>query len=1240
MMLADVEPETISYIETHGTGTALGDPIEIAALSQVFRSTTDKTGFSAIGSVKTNIGHLDAAAGVTGLIKTALALKHQLIPPSLNFEQPNPQIDFANSPFYVNTKLSEWQTGANPRRAGVSSLGMGGTNAHVILEEIEQRSSASATLGDLEKGRNYQLLVLSAKTDSALETATKNLAQYLTQHSDLNLADVAYTLQVGRKEFNYRRILVCANIDDAITSLSQQDSQRVLTNYQEPSQQSIAFMFPGQGAQYANMGKELYDTETVFREQVDRCCELLKLHLGLDLRTLIYPQDCEVAAEKLKQTHIAQPALFVIEYALAQLWMSWGVHPQAAIGHSIGEYVAACLAGIFSLEDALVLVAVRGRLMQQMPAGSMLAVSLPQEQVQALLNKELSIAASNAPSACVVAGSHDAINTFQEKLLEKGINYRRLHVSHAFHSPMMESILEPFRQEVTKVKLHPPKMPFISNVTGTWMTNQQATDPNYWVKHLRQTVCFSTGISELIQEPNRILLEVGTGRTLSTFAKQHSTDRVIVSSLPHPQDKHSDIAFLLNSLGRLWLSGISINWSVFSAKERRQRIPLPTYPFERQRYWIERQKHLSVTPITQGKNPNIADWFYIPLWQQSLPPKKLVAQNSCTLIFIDECGLGEALVKRLQLDSQYVIIVKLGSEFTKLNEFTYSLNPKKRDDYDALLNELTAQNKTPKTIVHLWSLTSSSYMNLGLEGVDQAQEKGFYSLLFLAQSIGKRGITDELQITVISNHIHSVIGEEVLCPEKATVLAAVKIIPQEYPHISCRHIDVVISQDVNWSVAKLIEQLQNELQAKSSDIAIAYRGNHRWVKTFAPVRLEATPGGTSRLRQEGVYLITGGLGGIGLTLASYLAGIRAKLVLIGRSAFPVREEWQQWLATHDEQDDTSGKIRKIQELEELGAEILVKSADVANFQQMQEAIAQVQQRFGNINGVIHCAGVPDYAGVISRRTQEMTESIMAPKVKGTLVLDSLLQDVQLDFFILCSSLSSILYRKKFSEVGYCAANEFLDAFADYKTNQARTFTASINWSDWQDVGMSMQAVKRFVSEQNISDDQSLLINALSPSEGIEVFRHIVNNSFPQIAVSTQDLTTLIERDSHFNVQAFLASLDKSKLSTSLHPRPQLSNAYFVPRNQIEQEIAYLWQEVLGLDRVGIHDNFFELGGDSLSGITLINKFQQKLSQTIPIAALFEAPTVAELAEYCQTQSSITPNGKNYLETSNREQGVL
>ena len=565
MMLAGVNPETISYVEAHGTGTALGDPIEIAALSQAFR--TDKTGFCAIGSVKTNIGHLDAASGITGLIKTALALKYKLIPPSLNFQQPNPQIDFANSPFYVNTKLKEWQT--SPRRAGVSSLGMGGTNAHVLLEE------APIQVEKVQK--KHHLLVLSAKTTSALESATRNLGNYLQQHPQENLADVAYTLQVGRREFDYRRILVCRDIDDALSQLGSK-----LTHNQVTGDRLITFMFPGQGSQYADMGKELYVSEPVFRQQVDRCCEILKPYLGLDLRSLFG------STEQLKQTPIAQTALFVVEYALAALWMSWGINPESAIGHSIGEYVAACLAGVLSLEDALKLVAVRGQLMQQCPTGSMLAVSLPQTEVTALLSDRLSLAAINAPSSCVVAGTDDAIDSLQAKLQTQGISCRRLHVSHAFHSPLMDEILEPFRQEVALVKLHPPKIPFISNVTGTWITAQEATDPNYWVKHLRHTVCFSSGIAELLQAPNRILLEVGAGRTLSTFAKQHSEQRIILSSLPHPQEKQSDIACLLHSLGSLWLSGVAIDWTGFYGENRPQRIPLPTYPFERQRYWRDR----------------------------------------------------------------------------------------------------------------------------------------------------------------------------------------------------------------------------------------------------------------------------------------------------------------------------------------------------------------------------------------------------------------------------------------------------------------------------------------------------------------------------------------------------------------------------------------------------------------------------------------------------------------------------
>jgi len=591
IMLAGIEPETISYVEAHGTGTALGDPIEISALTKAFRTSTEKKGFCAIGSVKTNIGHLDAAAGITGLIKTVLALKHKQIAPSLNFEQPNPQIDFANSPFYVNTKLTEWKAEQFPRRAGVSSLGMGGTNAHVILEE-------SPTLPDSTSSRPWQLLLLSAKTGSALETATDNLAQHLTQHPQQNFADVAYTLQVGRREFNHRRIVVCQDIQDAADTLHHKNSQRVLTHYQEPCSRPIAFMFPGQGAQYVQMGKELYETEPRFRQQIDHCCLILKPHLGIDLRSLLYPNDTEneAAAEQLKQTHITQPALFVIEYALAQLWISWGISPQAMIGHSIGEYVAACLAGVMSLEDALTLVAMRGRFMQQLPSGSMLSIPLPEAEVKTLLNENLSLAASNAPSSCVVSGNHAAIDVLYEQLIAQGIQCRRLHTSHAFHSQMMTPILEPFIQEVKKVKLNPPQIPFICNVTGTWITAEEATDSHYWAKHLRQTVCFSAGITQLLQEPNRILLEVGPGRTLCTLVKQHSsllTDQVVLSSLRHPQEEQPDTAFLLNTLGRLWLAGVNINWSDFYAEERRHRVPLPTYPFERQRYWIGTEEKAS-----------------------------------------------------------------------------------------------------------------------------------------------------------------------------------------------------------------------------------------------------------------------------------------------------------------------------------------------------------------------------------------------------------------------------------------------------------------------------------------------------------------------------------------------------------------------------------------------------------------------------------------------------------------------
>lgn len=598
--MAEVDPETISYIEAHGTGTPLGDPIEIAALTQAFGVCTYQKQFCAIGSVKSNIGHLDAAAGIAGLIKTALALKHRQLPPSINFETPNPGIDFTQSPFYVNTRLSPWHSDGGPRRAGVSAFGIGGTNAHVVLEEAPE-GSPSAPL------RSLHLLTLSARTATALDTLTAHLAAHLEQHPEHALPDIAYTLHIGRTVYAHRRVVVCKERDDALIALAASDTS--LTGYSERNQRPIVFLFPGQGAQYMQMAHGLYQSEMVFRERVDYCSEVLRPHLGLDLRAILYAtaEQTETAMQRLEQTALTQPALFVIEYALASLWMSWDVHPTAMIGHSIGEFVAACLAGVMSLEDALELVAVRGRLMQRLPPGLMLAVALPAEELQALPAEGISLAAVNAPASSVVAGPIPAVEQFEQVLASRNVPYRRLRTSHAFHSHMMEPAQNDFVAYVRRVVLRPPRLAYLSNVTGDWITAREATDPSYWAGHLRQTVHFNRGIELLLQEPDRLFLEVGPGQTLSSHVNRHphkGAAHLALASLRHRDDTQSDEAHLLQTLGRLWLAGATIDWKRFHEHEQLRRVPLPTYPFERQRYWVESHSstpsHLSLERL-QGE---------------------------------------------------------------------------------------------------------------------------------------------------------------------------------------------------------------------------------------------------------------------------------------------------------------------------------------------------------------------------------------------------------------------------------------------------------------------------------------------------------------------------------------------------------------------------------------------------------------------------------------------------------------
>jgi acyl transferase domain-containing protein len=581
--LAQVDPDTISYVEAHGTATPLGDPIEIAALTQAFRAGTTAKGFCAIGSVKSNIGHVDAAAGVAGLIKTALALHHGMLPPSVHFATPNPEIDFANSPFYVITECRPWPAGRGPWRAGVSSFGFGGTNAHVVLEQAPATAEATPS-------RPEQLLVLSAKTERALDEATANLARYLRDHPGTELADVAYTLQSGRREFAYRCAITCRDAAEAAKVLEARDTKRVLTGRPRRSDATTAFLFPGQGAQHVGMTRGLYRGDPVFHSELDACAEAFLPHLDLDIRPLIFaePAEQDDADRRLAETSITQPALFAVEYALARLWMTLGVAPAAMIGHSLGEYVAACLAGVFSLDAAAALVAARGRLMQQQPRGTMMAVRMPSAKLEPRLGPEMAIAGLNAPELTVVSGPQAAVQVLEADLRNLGIQCKVLATSHAFHSPMMDGALGPFREALGRITFGTPRLQWVSCVTGDWITPKQALDPEYWVQQLRRPVRFSDGVRLLAKNPDQVLLEVGPGHTLSSLVRQHRdrpAGQSVVTSLG--PDWERDVPSLLEAAGRLWTCGVKLDWAALHGHERRRRIPLPTYPFERRRHWID-----------------------------------------------------------------------------------------------------------------------------------------------------------------------------------------------------------------------------------------------------------------------------------------------------------------------------------------------------------------------------------------------------------------------------------------------------------------------------------------------------------------------------------------------------------------------------------------------------------------------------------------------------------------------------
>ena len=1050
LAMSSVDPEEISYIECHGTATKLGDLVEMTALTKAFRVFTQKKRFCAVGSVKTNIGHMDAAAGVAGFTKAVLALRHRLIPPNLHFEHANPEIDFENSPFFVNAKLSALEpVNGRPLRAAVSSFGVGGTNAHVIIEEAPALPATSSS-------RPWQLLVWSGRTPTALKSQATNLAQHLTQTPEESLADVAYTLQVGRKTFDQRSILVCRNREEAIAALQGEAPGKVLSLPKDHETKSIAFLFPGQGSQHVNMARETYENEPVFRSQVDRCAELLQPMLGLDLRTLLYPDEgnVEFAEQELTKTQFAQPALFVIEYALAKLWGEWGIHPKAMAGHSIGEYVAACLAGVFSLEDALQLVTTRGRMMQAMPAGSMLGVLLPHDELLALLESsdKLSLAAANAPSAAVVSGPTEEIDAFEKKLESQDIPCRRLHTSHAFHSAMMDPMLEDFRAAVRRVKLSPPRERYLSNLTGTWITAADATDPSYWVMHLRNAVRFSENMAALLGDPQVLLLEVGPGRALGSLVTQHparQNDQPVLASLPHPKnDPMTDLQFVMNTAGRLWLEGKPLNWESFYADERRRRVSLPTYPFDHENYAMEvTARSPDQTRVSRRKLLDISKWFYYQSWRRSQlwPAPPVPAPDGTCLVFMDSCGIGKQIAERMRKAAWEVLTIEEGVKFAFDGASSFVVRPGEQEDYQAILQELSHQQKIPTAVFHLWGVTPEDTKPFSeLESHGDYLARGFMSIFYLAPAMSQQFGTKTIRLAVVTSDTYNVSDDRIPVATKAAVVGPCRSILAECPNIACRTIDITTAATAQ--PVGMADILIAELFSEHTEDAIAYRGGNRWLQAFEPMVVEC-PATNPSLKSGGTYLITGGMGGIGIVLAEAIATmVPSNLALFSRAPFPPREEWEE---LQHGSDLTADKVRRLLRIEELGSRVMVLSADVSDLDQMTEMMAQVERGFGPVCGVIHSAGVAG-AGIMLLKSKPQFMDVILPKIKGTLILEELFKNTKLDFFILCSSLNSFVGEGGISD--YIGANAFLDAFANSRRNSLNPPLA-VQWDSWEDVGM-------------------------------------------------------------------------------------------------------------------------------------------------------------------------------------------